>query len=582
MAELIPWWNQLPQAPAPFDPARMISAQTMAQKLQLQKQEMQGYNALGALYGNPQNVDANGNLKPEALSQLMSLAPTVGLDVQSHQIQNAQRQAQVGVAAAKVRDEHAGWLVDTVAAPAVAKYDEVMKSTGSQQQAQAAAQEVYSTGLSQAKADGRLAPQESQALSPQFDYTRARTNVLGRQGLQNQENRAQDFTLQVDAGKSPPVQYRVYKDGHTTDVVGNPYTPTGVASEPKAEGTLYTGTGADGKSVTVRMGPTGGWQDVETNKPISGLKDIRKVGTKAETDADNIKPTGPEDLHGDEYLKAVPSSRASLIKGYADGRIAFPGSFSLRSPYWQKMVADITQYDPSFDAVNYSSRSATRKDFTSGKSAQAITSFNTAIGHLGTLDKAADALNNTSFPPANRIANAYKGATGDPRIVRFNTAKQAVADELTRAFRGTGGNVSDIKGWEESLSAANSPAQLHEAVKQAVDLLRSRIEAVGQQYRRGMGTTADVMDLLTPSARKTLASLPGGEDLTGDKANMQVGGTKGTPDQAAQPDKSGQQPGKVDSQSATPPADKLKEGVETTFANGQTWVLRNGKPERVH
>jgi len=57
-----------------------------------------------------------------------------------------------------------------------------------------------------------------------------------------------------------------------------------------------------------------------------------------------------------------------------------------------------------------------------------------------------------------------------------------------------------------------------------------------------MGTTADVMDLLTPSARKTLQSLPGGEDLTGDKAEMQVGGTKGTPPQAVAPDKSAQQP----------------------------------------
>src|SRR6185312_17535463 len=152
--------------------------------------------------------------------------------------------------------------------------------------------------------------------------------------------------------------------------------------------------------------------------------------------------------------------------------------------------------------------------------------------------KAADALKNTNYPIANRVANAYESATGDPRIVKFNTAKQAVADELTRAFRGTGGNVSDIKGWEESLNAANSPAQLHDAIKQAVELLRSRIESVGQQYRKGMGTTADVMDLLTPSARKTLASLPGGEDLNND--NLKVGGIKGTPSQAAEADKGGQ------------------------------------------
>src|SRR6185312_12834307 len=378
MAGLIPWWGLLPQAPTQYgpDPAKMLNAQVLAQKLQLQKQDTQGYNALGALYSNPDNLDTNGNLKPEALQQLLSVAPRVGLDVKEHQITDMRGQAQITHAAAKVRDEHHGWLIDTVAAPAVAAYNKTLKETGSPQQAQAAAQSVYSDGIAQAKADGRLTQQESSALSPQFDYNRANTNVRGRQGIANDEKLAQDFDLKVDAGKSPPVQYKLFKDGHTTDVAGNPYTPSGIAPETKAEGTLYTGTTADGKQVTVKMGPAGGWQDVENGQKVDGLKDIRKVGTKSEqSDADNIKPTGPENMHGAEYLAALPSSRASLVRGYADGRIAFPGSFSLRSPYWQKMVADITQYDPTFDAVNYNSRSATRKDFTSGKSAQAITSF---------------------------------------------------------------------------------------------------------------------------------------------------------------------------------------------------------------
>ena len=35
------------------------------------------------------------------------------------------------------------------------------------------------------------------------------------------------------------------------------------------------------------------------------------------------------------------------------------------------------------------------------------------------------------------------------------------------------------------------------------------------------------------------------------------------------------------SASTTPPVSKLREGVATTFGNGQTWTLKNGKPERV-
>jgi hypothetical protein len=82
----------------------------------------------------------------------------------------------------------------------------------------------------------------------------------------------------------------------------------------------------------------------------------------------------------------------------------------------------------------------------------------------------------------------YRSATGDPRIVAFNTAKQAVADEMTRVFRGTGGSNADIEGWEKNLNAANSPEQLNAAIKQGVNLLASRANAIGEQYKKGMGT----------------------------------------------------------------------------------------------
>jgi hypothetical protein len=38
-------------------------------------------------------------------------------------------------------------------------------------------------------------------------------------------------------------------------------------------------------------------------------------------------------------------------------------------------------------------------------------------------------------------------------------------------------------------------------------------------------------------------------------------------------------PGALD---ATPPAAALKEGHVTTFKNGQQWILKNGKPEKVN
>ena len=90
-------------------------------------------------------------------------------------------------------------------------------------------------------------------------------------------------------------------------------------------------------------------------------------------------------LHGDDYLKLLPTTRAQQVKALDEGRMQFPSGFALKSPYWQQMISAVIQYDPDFDAVNYNSRASTRKDFTSGKSADSITALNTAMSHLNNL-----------------------------------------------------------------------------------------------------------------------------------------------------------------------------------------------------
>ncbi len=219
-------------------------------------------------------------------------------------------------------------------------------------------------------------------------------------------------------------------------------------------------------------------------------------------------PTNPYD-HGDAYLKTLAPNVATTVKALADGRMAFPSGFALRSPYWQQMIQAVAQYDPSFDAVNYNARAKTRADFTSGKSSQSINAMNTVIGHLDTLSKAADALKNTSIPAWNSVANLVASNLGDPRVKQFDTTKKAVVDELTRVWRGTGGSEGDIKTWSEQLNAANSPAQLHAVIAQMGDLLESKLSSLRSTYEQGMGTTAKEIQLVTPKSRKTLDRLEG-------------------------------------------------------------------------
>lgn len=214
-------------------------------------------------------------------------------------------------------------------------------------------------------------------------------------------------------------------------------------------------------------------------------------------------------LTGDAYLQTLPQNIADQVKALAEGRMQFPGGFALKSPYWQQMISAVSQYDPSFDAVNYNARASTRKDFTSGKSAQNVTAINTAMGHLNSLKDSADALNNSSVPLWNTVANAAESAVGDPRLKSFNLNKDAVADELTRVFRQSGGSAADIADWKAQLDSSGSPEQFKGVMQKGIDLLNSRLDSIAQQYNTGMGTTKQGVDLLSPKAQAAYQRLTG-------------------------------------------------------------------------
>lgn len=213
----------------------------------------------------------------------------------------------------------------------------------------------------------------------------------------------------------------------------------------------------------------------------------------------------PVGQKNEEFLATLPDATRLVVKGLAEGRMAFPSGFALRSPYWQGLLQAVAKYDPSFDAVNYNARAKTRADFTSGASSKQINAINTVIGHLDSLSTATDALGNSDYPLFNKVANALSRATGSPKVTNFNTVKKAVSDEVTRVWRQAGGSAEDIKAAQDNLDAAGSPAQLHQAIATYGDLLESKLTAFQSQFQQGMGTS-DVQ-MVTPAARATLNKL---------------------------------------------------------------------------
>lgn len=229
--------------------------------------------------------------------------------------------------------------------------------------------------------------------------------------------------------------------------------------------------------------------------------------------------SGQPPAGGTGALAGVSDNIKNQVVALAEGRMAFPSGFALKSPYWQKMLQLVSEYDPNFDAINYNARAKTRADFTSGKSAENIKSLNTAIGHLSTITEKFNELENSSFPSWNTMANWTGSKAGNEKIQSavggFDTAKLAVSGEMAKVFRSVGMSQQEIEHWMDRLSSSQSPADFKSTMKTATDLMGGRLDAIGDQYTKGMGKTTQGLDLLSPDAKKQFQKIQGGGKPSG-------------------------------------------------------------------
>jgi hypothetical protein len=275
--------------------------------------------------------------------------------------------------------------------------------------------------------------------------------------------------------------------------------------------------GPDGAETILNASPNAKLSDIlpkkviDANPTLAGMTAGQYAQTITNqfgnTPMESQAPAVGQDIHGDDYLKTLPSTMSAQVKAYAEGRQPLPTGFALKSPYFQNMLRMVTQYDPTFDAVNYNARAGTRRDFTSGKSAVTINAMNTALGHLDQLDNAATALNNGDFPKVNAIGNWFSTETGKPAPKNFNAIAGLVAEELTRVYRGVGGAEADIKRHMDDISVNSSPEQIRGALYNISELLKSKLDAMGEQYNQGMGTTEDPLRLLNGPAQSSFNRL---------------------------------------------------------------------------
>lgn len=185
-----------------------------------------------------------------------------------------------------------------------------------------------------------------------------------------------------------------------------------------------------------------------------------------------------------------------------------------REGIWTQALRAATEVDPSFDSTQYAGRQRAVNDFSStspGKPGFNKLSVNTALSHLAGYKYASDALGNFDTPviarPLNAVVNAIEYGSGPgTKMSTLKTAQQALASELTSAFRGSTGSVADVEAWKNNLGENMSHAQQQAAADGAVALLANRLRQLRQQYIDTIGRPPP-FKFLQPDSRAILKKM---------------------------------------------------------------------------
>lgn len=206
--------------------------------------------------------------------------------------------------------------------------------------------------------------------------------------------------------------------------------------------------------------------------------------TKEYTTIGEAKPNGttlPDDVI-EQTAQSVANYEASL-----SDLSRFGGSR-------ERILARAKELNPQFNAQKYKTGQALRNDYTSGKTGKNIISLNTAMGHLGTLQEAADALQSGDLPALNALAVMYGKQTGKSAPDAFEAVKGAVAGELATTFKGAAGTDVGMQEILKAINSAQSPDQTKTVVRTYVKLLESRLQALNSNWKKTMGTDYPVLD----------------------------------------------------------------------------------------
>lgn len=200
---------------------------------------------------------------------------------------------------------------------------------------------------------------------------------------------------------------------------------------------------------------------------------------QAQFDATYGALNGPDGKPMDAEAAKAFASQDPAAAAIANYQLA-PPSISRGGP-GAMVMRKVLAINPDYNAQDWAAQGALLKNFTSGKTADQLRSLNTALGHVGMLTDAIDALKNGNVQVLNSIANRFGAATGSTPATVFQAIVNKVGPEVAAAYGIATGAERDVA--KDDFNPKMSPDQLMNNAKTTAKLLGSKIEAAQKQWK---------------------------------------------------------------------------------------------------
>lgn len=243
----------------------------------------------------------------------------------------------------------------------------------------------------------------------------------------------------------------------------------------------------------------------QTLKPLNESGGTAGGNIPSIREAMNLPPVYGADGRDEKFLSALDPVSRQYVEGILNGDTA-PGI----GRNLQKFLPIAQRAERGFTQETYAARVNALKDETSGKTSEIKRATRQSALHFGELADKMEALPGHQMPIANWAENWFKtNVLGKSAMGNFEVNAHALADELSKMFKGAGISDAEIRAWESRLTPDMSREQQRGMMRTLLGLYRDSFAELDRKRQEGLGPNlyAKRGSLLTPEVEQSLSKV---------------------------------------------------------------------------